>query len=139
MAGPVHDKMLLRSCCLLPDPIQDHATVKDLLPCAVPCLKNAAPNLLPQDVVRVALTIHLTQSQDAQDGPDRLQSAAQQLIQLPSIPLRELILKPLPSAHVSAIQPSTSRHKYQQRLPIHAVMVLEGIIRGGARISFGRK
>jgi len=41
---------------LLPDPIQDHATVKDLLLCSVPCLKNAAQILMTQDVVRIALT-----------------------------------------------------------------------------------
>jgi hypothetical protein len=68
--------------------------------------------------------IHLTQSLSAQDRAHRLQSAAQQLIQLPSIPLCKLNLKPLPSAHVSAMQPSTSRHNYQQWLPIYAVILL---------------
>jgi hypothetical protein len=68
--------------------------------------------------------IHLTQSQGAQYRAHRLQSTAQQLIQLLSVPVRKLNLKPLPSAHVSAIQPPMFPHKYQQWLPIHAVIVL---------------
>jgi hypothetical protein len=36
--------------------MRDHAIANDLLPCRVSWLKNAAPNLLTQDVVRMALT-----------------------------------------------------------------------------------
>jgi hypothetical protein len=54
-----------------------------------------------------------------------LQAAAQQLVQLPTIPRRKLDLKPYASAHDSAIQPDLARAKYQHWLPIHAVMVLE--------------
>jgi hypothetical protein len=53
-----------------------------------------------------------------------LQAAAQQLVQLPTIPRRKLDLKPYASAHDSAIQPDLARAKYQHWLPIHAVMVL---------------
>jgi hypothetical protein len=54
--------MLLHSSRLPPAPIQDHATAKVLLPCTVPWLKNAAPDPLPQDVVRIALTLFLNLS-----------------------------------------------------------------------------
>ena len=70
--------------------------------------------------------IHLTQGQGAQYRAHRLQTAAQHLVQPPAIPRRKLDLKPHASAHDSAIQPEQVRAKYQQWLPIHAVMVLVG-------------
>jgi hypothetical protein len=95
-----------------------------LIPCAdLPHCLGRKPQV-SADCGRGLSLIHLTQSQGAQNRAHGLQSAAQQLIQLPSIPLCKLNLKPLPSAHVSAIQPPTSGHKYQHWLPIHAVMVL---------------
>ena len=72
--------------------------------------------------------IHLTQSQGAQYSAHRLQSAAQQLIQLLSLTLGKLNLKPFPSAHVPAIQRHMTNHKYQLWLLIHAVMVLVSLL-----------
>src|SRR5664280_913595 len=68
--------------------------------------------------------IHLPQSQGTQCRAYRLQAAAQQVVQLPTIPHRKLDLKPHASAHDSAIQPDMARAKYQYWLPIHAVMIL---------------
>ena len=71
--------------------------------------------------------IHLTQGQGAQYRAHRLQTAAQHLVQLPTIPRRKLDLKSHASAHDSAIQPELPCAKYQSRLPIQAVTALGNI------------
>jgi hypothetical protein len=62
LSGPIIDYVelaipLRQSCRLLPALIQDHATEPDILLCHLSWLRNAAPDLLPQDALRIALTV----------------------------------------------------------------------------------
>src|SRR5208283_1510945 len=68
--------------------------------------------------------IHLSQSQGSQHRPHRLQTAAQQLVHLLSIPSGKLDPECFASTHAIAITPDTVHAKCISRLPIYAVRVL---------------
>jgi hypothetical protein len=67
--------------------------------------------------------IHLPQRQGSQYRPHRLQTAAQQLIQLMAIAPGKLQTQS--SAHALVIRPDTTPAKYLPRLLIYAVIALD--------------
>ena len=68
--------------------------------------------------------IHLSQSQSSQHGPHRLKTAAQQLVQLLSIPPGKLNPECFASTHAIAIKPDTIHAKCISLLLIYTVVTL---------------
>jgi hypothetical protein len=78
--------------------------------------------------------IYLTQSQGAQYGAHRLQSAAQQLMQLLSLPLCKLNLKPFPSTHVPSYTAVQNAAAASSKCP-SAVKARPRLIRAAPRLK----